>query len=644
MPTEIEAIPELQRYFSELDRIAREAGDAKLDALEPFMRSRAPAVAESLGWTAVVKGDGEQIGVRASFGGSLRDQEEAQLASERPFRSNLYSTVSAALRGSILKGALRVMFAEPTPADSSLPQGSVIRIELATGQDAVQMVAAVLSRVHRVSFALTLQSGFELIESYETGALHTFLMDAASDTIQRTCEGEGAVKPPSDLDGAVKDLANEVFKQIPRLRERLGTPSRLESESLKASSSGDMLQLDEAFADLLESFGERGREYAGVVRNKSRARWAARSNLSRLCRLWVDPSDAKGALWVELLTDTLWLDRVRPELERQAERRSKNHEALAMPVYSEVARLHSRMGSPSNDSAQLVFEDGTAISFPLLDTSAIHLVSRGIELLGCIDAHRLLRWEAKFGYSNWLEGLPNPHIADVERGYGELAFDHLGIRDKGAPQRLRAILMAQRACAFPLPGGATGNLILLSEWKGSGRRPGRIRIELGSALMPTYVHELQGNFGGRELDRMKKLVPLVALPPFVGRERDHGAQATLSMLVTREMRVRARELFREGGVRLDLPLWAGLAEQARIPRSQVTQQLRPILDRWTQDGDDGPAFLKLMAGDRDRYTLGDAHEGARRFLFESGKLEVEASDAGKRSVRSREAKRTRVGG
>ena len=118
-----------------------------------------------------------------------------------------------------------------------------------------------------------------------------------------------------------------------------------------------------------------------------------------------------------------------------------------------------------------------------------------------------------------------------------------------------------------------------------------------------------------------------ALPPLIGRERDHGAQAVLQLQVMAEFRRRARELASQEGVLLPYERWQEMAADASLPQGA----LRAVIERWTRDGDDGPAFLSTVSPER--YTLAEAHEAIRRFLEEAGHLELEGSDAGKRSVR-----------
>lgn len=460
-------------------------------------------------------------------------------------------------------------------------------------------------------------------------------------------------KPPiASLDNQAR-LAATTLQHARVIAERLADCCSHRPPEEWIDAERGMHHWDACLTDYLSELGDVGAGIAGVISNDSKRRATQlQANDPQLryeghppspAAIWKQWSALSGTLclWIEALAEALWFDKLKPEIERELRRRTLNHEALAMPIHVEIVKLHSRAGVHDAKSRQLKFDDGSSISFdsPFLDETTLAVVSRGVELLSkSVDAHRVLHWEVRTGYLRWLSGIEPAHVLDVERGYGELA-ELLGVhRDKRAPERLRAILMAQRMCSFPLPGpgNATGNLVILSEWKGSGRRPGRIRVELSSALMPTYVHELAGELKGRELAAKQKLVPLADLPPFIGRERDHGSQATLAMLATRELRYRAPEVYLEGGARISLERWAALAEEARIPRSQVNQQLRPILDRWTQDGDDGPKFLSRMGSDI--YTLGDAHEAALRFIVDAGKREANGREGGKRSVLKRESK------
>ena len=81
---------------------------------------------------------------------------------------------------------------------------------------------------------------------------------------------------------------------------------------------------------------------------------------------------------------------------------------------------------------------------------------------------------------------------------------------------------------------------------------------------------------------------------------------------------------------------AELARKAGLPVALVPR----VLDRWTQDGTDGAAFLESPS--RGRYTLGKAHARELAFLLASGRRELGGAEAGRRSVEARGAKRRRL--
>jgi hypothetical protein len=61
--------------------------------------------------------------------------------------------------------------------------------------------------------------------------------------------------------------------------------------------------------------------------------------------------------------------------------------------------------------------------------------------------------------------------------------------------------------------------------------------------------------------------------------------------------------------------------------------LPQVLDRWTRDGDDGPAFLVRV--EPQRYTLAPAYAAARDFLLDAGRREAEGRRAGRHGAASR---------
>jgi len=394
--------------------------------------------------------------------------------------------------------------------------------------------------------------------------------------------------------------------------------------------------LDERFAAYLETKLDDA-ALAQRVREKGRERGASPETLFDL---WIDRRDVVlGAYSVDrpgpgalpTLARALWDARVRERASKAAIKRP----ALSMVVHEPVADLFSRglrREEESNGQRALRLPGDVLVRVAHIDASVIpRFVDRGIAAFGGVTAHRTLRWQVFAGHRQALDGAADPRLIRVEGGYAALAHDELGLSSKKAADEVRAIIEAEHAIELPLPTGST-RLLIREFTPAVGRRPSQLVLVLGTALLPDYVHALKrAGSAGREL----RLVPVLELPPFVGkRSNEHGAQASLSMLVAAHMRDHARELVEAGGVTIDETEWKRLAARAGLPVSMV----RAVLDRWTQDGSDAPAFLKLV--ERNRYALTDAK--AHAFLTEGGRGEIAGSVAGKASARKREQAKGRA--
>jgi len=335
---------------------------------------------------------------------------------------------------------------------------------------------------------------------------------------------------------------------------------------------------------------------------------------------------------LKFLACALWADEVKPMLDRLA----SNPPAFGYGVHVDVTRIHSRAHKlgESNGQQALVFDSAEPIIVlvPAISERAVKLIADGASKLGSVLAHRILHWEVVTGYDRVMRGESDARRLEVEGGWSGFA-EILGINDKKRVDDIKAIVYAQSAIKLSLSNGRLADMIALDDQPAVGRRRGKVEIVLGTMLLPHYVYELHGQLAGRELYEAKRLVPIAALPPFVGRPNDHGPQATASMLVLREMRMRARELHNNGAVVISLERFAELFRQAHLPASLIGR----VLDRWTRDGTDGPAFLARV--ERDAYTLGDAYARVRSFLLSAGEIEQRSSDAGVRGSSARARKR-----
>lgn len=440
-----------------------------------------------------------------------------------------------------------------------------------------------------------------------------------------------------ELEGEVHRLCSKLLEHV---RSLLGASGEAAEGPGQMPTFGEGVPLlDEALARTAERTGASGREFAKAIRAKAAKRVASvregQAPLSDLYRLWLPAEpDAPFPVFLKGLARCAWHDIVRAHLLKPA--------ALVLPVHEEVTRVHSRSFRTVERDGQLClsFDGDHAVQImPSVEFKTIDgLLARGLDLLGSVAGHRVLRWEVTEGHLRALRQEPDPRRLAIEGGWSALADD------VGLPERerdnVRAIVVAQAHCYFNLPHGMGGNLLTYQESRAVGQRRGLVTLVLGDALLPSYVfavREALGNASQTARDS-RRLVPLVGLPPFVGRRNEHGQQATLSMLVTRELRLYAHELATAGGVCIPLERWAELAAQARVRPPTLGQ----LIDRWTCDGDDGPAFLNRV--EADRFRLGEAYAPAHTFLVEAGQREATGGDLGRKSVQSRRARTRRQRG
>lgn len=438
---------------------------------------------------------------------------------------------------------------------------------------------------------------------------------------------------------AEAELERDLLHTVDTMRERCGLDGPAPSTDAEACAlDGALPFADARFAAFLEPMGKRGAEAARKLRERSAAR--ATAGGAALWGLWTDRATSPaGFRWAVLLARVVWADVTAPRLRQRA--------ALVRPVYQDVTRLHSRTfeAVTRNGQAQLRFDDDAPpvelvapANLPTFEAGTLEpLLRRGLDKLGSITGHKVLRHEVNEGHARYMRGDPDPRSLRFEGGWSALA-DVLGLASNQGPSDVRAIVYAQAHCRFALPNGSHGNLLSYTERSGHRGQTALVTIALGDPLLPSFVQSFDPRtLAGRDA---RRLVPLLDLPPLVGRTNEHGAQATLSMLLAATFRDRVRELLEHEGVRLTLPDLQGLAERAGLPRDAAG--LAAIVDRWTQDGTDAPALLRRVGPDR--YTLGAAHRAALDFMLDGGRRELGGESAGKASARKRASTLTRKAG
>jgi hypothetical protein len=269
----------------------------------------------------------------------------------------------------------------------------------------------------------------------------------------------------------------------------------------------------------------------------------------------------------------------------------------------------------------MLFTQSQALDVPTVEMGALpRLLRRGLELFGSIQAHRIVRHVVVEGHRRAITGEADPRVLRYQGGWSTLAAQANVTEADDA----RAIVVALAHAAHEMTDGTHGNLLAYTARRGAPGRPGLVSLTLGDMLLPHFVHSLDAS-KARTPTENRRLVPIVDFAGFVGRNNDHAAQATLQMMFMARLRDAAAELAETGTVRITDAEFAVIAHDAAL-----TPTLLPkVIDRWTRDGDDAPAFM-VKTGDR--YTLAPHFAPALAFLEAAGQMSLARSKAGKLSA------------
>ncbi|HAB99071.1 MAG TPA: hypothetical protein DCE71_04545, partial [Parachlamydiales bacterium] len=338
--------------------------------------------------------------------------------------------------------------------------------------------------------------------------------------------------------------------------------------------------------------------------------------------LWVDfDIPPYYCRYLKLLAEVLWKDRI----ETQFQKTQKHLPALTLSVQKPLSRLFSSRIYPMmhQEKTSLLYEGKIVAEATCLEPKYSALLAKGIQSLGSIYHHKLLRYECQKGYENWIAGKSDPRILRFERGETEIA-EILGFKFKQAPGIIKSLLYTQSHMNFFFDDQSLGQLISLNHFKSpSTHREEGLEIILGAQLMPYYTFQTDR--------RGRLLVPLPSLPPFVSAPQYHAGQALLQMLVMEEFTHRSIELASNNGIEILDEKWGEFLKRSGLPVS-VFKQVR---SRWLIDGDDGPRFLIQIS--KDRYCLGEFYAKELKFLHSQGALRKDRQLQAQISVRKRKS-------
>lgn len=410
-----------------------------------------------------------------------------------------------------------------------------------------------------------------------------------------------------------------------------------------AITEDGILNFDFIFSKFIKQIGSKGQELSSKIKNNSKKRVNAfRSGEAPEGTLWkiwqYNPlGHYRHPRYALILCEVLWLDVVKPRLERE-ERKRRNPPALSASVAPLVSRSCGwRKGAtvmPAPDGGLQVIDsqdiNKTILSLaPALEVQNIKsLFGRSLSDdypdLASLRGQELIAWIVCQVWQRTMDNEPAPRELIIEGGLKKLR-ELMGLKgnDGAESSTLAAALRAGSGFRLYAPDLEVGGLWTYYLREARRGQPSRLEIGVSSFLAPNYK------------PHGERLVPIIGTPPLVGRRNDHAAQLAFKFELVLEM-VRAGETILDGGVLLPESERERLASLVGLPTSTMNK----ALDRWTQDGKDGPRMLE-REGDRFLLADIDPYRDARAFILEGARRVREGRENGLRSIAARErARRT----
>ncbi len=375
---------------------------------------------------------------------------------------------------------------------------------------------------------------------------------------------------------------------------------------------------DNIYLRLLEQIGTKGKKLSKEIGEKIKKK---KGNWDQ--QFWFQKPTPENPFFYStaliILASVLWEDDVKKRIKFS----TKNVPALTTNIQNPI----SKMLAPKNkvikcDNSIQVFHQDSLLGIAIVPTIP-HLYStvfNGAEKLNTVTGHRFIRHLVVTAFEQLINGNSDYRVLKFDRGASDISAE-LGLNGKQHITNIKEILHAM--AYFEFRGSQlTGNLIQLSKYKSpiTGRQDEGYLITIGPPLLPYQTFEAYKN-GSCNL-----LIPLLKDPPLVGSSRSHAGQYLLQMNLMGELSKNSIQLVKEGGIQLSEKKLEEFAQACGLTSELLTK----VLDRWTQDGNDGAKFLERIDGDF--YTLGPEHYKALEFLKRQGELRIKQSNRGKSSA------------
>jgi hypothetical protein len=437
------------------------------------------------------------------------------------------------------------------------------------------------------------------------------------------------LKKDQDKKYSGHERAQEIFEAelknaYQKIRDKVKVPPRIKQIESLAEDCFELFPLDQHAIDALKILEK---QYNGKFATEMIEFLQAtpkKFSIQQRVESWKQP-----LFFHKIVGAIVWKDWVKKRIELLI----KKPPALPLLTYDSVRKPMKKGATYDKENNQLIDTNGNPITsigrdipldVPSMELNTIKtIISKGnVRVLCTINAHRLLRWEVSTITRQFIEGNPDARAIRIDGGFSELAKLIGAGTGKKAAEQIREIIVWQAHSIFQRNDNMLGNMLSYTFSPNGYKKRSQLSLILGDMMLPHYVFELLGI--ARSKREARKLIPIVDIPPLIGRPADQGPQANFQMEMMVKFRTHAQEFLEHGGVYIPERDLRFLANESGMPLTI----LQKVMERWTSDGNDAPAFLKII--ERDRYALGSAYSIAQDFIISAGKKEKMGALAAKK--------------
>lgn len=378
--------------------------------------------------------------------------------------------------------------------------------------------------------------------------------------------------------------------------------------------------VDDKFLSYLKNIGKNGKQIANKLENMFHQHYETFNKSGKYpLSFWfnLEPTPEQPIFfafaWIAL-AKAIWRD----EISRRANLIIRGIPAIIENDKEYIIDMLSHNKEIKQTKEQIqIFSHGKLLGeilIPMIPKGTINSILNGIDKMKLIEGHRVLRYVTRTAFNQAINGNSDYRIIRRE-SFPDIA-EELGLKSRQSIANMIKIFQTMAYFDFKRP-NFSGNLITLKRFKSAKtHRLDGVEITVGTILLPYRACD---DFKSGESNLM---IPILSDPLLVGSNQYHAGQYLLQMLVMGEFVRQSIDFAKHGYIKIPQEIWQRMSQECG-----VYLILNKILDRWTQDGSDGPKFLEKT--ENNFYKLGPYYQKETNFLIRQGSHRSKQSDRGK---------------